>query len=45
MGDINSDAIKNFHDNQNNALNSLKKNLREELSSMAMIVQDSDGEY
>ena len=43
MEEINAEMYQK-HD-PNNALNNIKKNLRDELNSMVMIPQDSDGEY
>lgn len=43
MEDLNAEIYKKQE--SNNALSSLKKNLREELNSMVMMPQDSEEEY
>lgn len=46
MGEIDPDMYnKKNESNNSNALNNLKKNLRDELHSMTMLPNESDGEY
>jgi hypothetical protein len=45
MGEIGHEMYKKNENNNNNVLSNLKKNLREELNSLVMLPNDSDGEY
>ena len=45
MGEIDPEMYKKNENNNNTALHDLKKNLRDELNSMAMPSNDSDGEF
>lgn len=45
MGEIDPEMYKKNENNNNNVLSNLKKNLREELNSLVILPNDSDGEY
>ncbi len=45
MGEIDPENFKKNESNNNFALINLKKNLRDELNSMAILPNDSDGEF